>query len=464
MVKQERIIHTNTHQYTKGTILYVMSRDMRIDDNWALLHAYSLAKQHKTNLLVVYPLVVDFLGATRRHLDFKLQILREISKKCYDLGISFMVLTDEKGKVVVDQITEYIVHNDVGYVVWDFSPLTIQRYWIQTLSKQVALPVDVVDAHNVVPVWITSFKQEFAARTIRPKIYAHIPNFLDEFPKMAKMHNSTCVMYDVSQLMHLKTHRDDVPAVSWIVPGEASALKTVEHFLKHKFVSYDEKRNDPNYDGQSNLSPYLHYGNISAQRIVLSVLKHTGKKIDFILDKEKNGSGKEATPESAFLEELIVRKELADNFCFYNKDYASFKGLPKWAQETLDAHRKDPREYLYTQKQFETSQTHDPLWNACQTELVRTGKMHGYMRMYWAKKILEWTKTPEDAIKIAIYLNDTYELDGRDPNGYVGILWSIGGLHDRAWFPRPVFGTIRYMNKSGCDKKFDTASYIAKFS
>jgi deoxyribodipyrimidine photo-lyase len=167
---------------------------------------------------------------------------------------------------------------------------------------------------------------------------------------------------------------------------------------------------------------------------------------------------------SAFLEELIVRRELADNFCFYHLDYDSPLGFPDWAKKTHERHKNDVREYTYTQKQFERAETHDTLWNACQQELLKTGKMHGYMRMYWAKKILEWTPTVEDAMEIAIYLNDTYELDGRDPNGYAGIAWSMGGVHDRAWFERPVYGQIRYMNRSGCASKFSVDTYIATWA
>ncbi len=159
-----------------------------------------------------------------------------------------------------------------------------------------------------------------------------------------------------------------------------------------------------------------------------------------------------------------MRRELADNFCFYNEHYDNFKGFPDWAKKTLNEHRHDRREYLYSLEQLETAQTHDDLWNAAQKEMMKTGKMHGYMRMYWAKKILEWTETPEEALKIAICLNDKYELDGRDPNGYVGVAWSIGGVHDRAWFPRPIFGKVRYMSYRGAQSKFDVKAYIKKVS
>jgi Deoxyribodipyrimidine photo-lyase type II (EC 4.1.99.3) len=162
------------------------------------------------------------------------------------------------------------------------------------------------------------------------------------------------------------------------------------------------------------------------------------------------------------LEELIVRRELSDNFCFYNASYDSLKGFPLWAKATLHDHRKDPRAYSYTLKELENAQTHDELWNAAQREMTLKGKMHGYLRMYWAKKILEWTETPVQALRIAIYLNYKYELDGRDPNSYTGIAWCIGGVHDRPWKEREIFGKIRYMSYRGMHSKFNVSEYITK--
>lgn len=165
---------------------------------------------------------------------------------------------------------------------------------------------------------------------------------------------------------------------------------------------------------------------------------------------------------ASFVEELVVRKELSDNFCFHNKKYDSLEGCAGWAQETLEKHSIDKREHVYTRQQLEAGKTHDQLWNAAQLELVHKGKMHGFMRMYWAKKILEWTKSPADALADSIYLNDHYSIDGRDPNGYVGCMWSIGGIHDMGWTERPIFGKIRFMNYKGCERKFKVAMYVGK--
>jgi deoxyribodipyrimidine photo-lyase len=230
-------------------------------------------------------------------------------------------------------------------------------------------------------------------------------------------------------------------------PGEKAARKVMDSFLSEKLDSYSALRNDPTKSGVSDLSPYLHFGQISSQRVILEVEKA------------------EVDPQSkkAFLDEILVWKEISDNFCYYNPLYNSFEGFPAWAKESLNAHRQDRREFVYTLQEFEAGKTHDPLWNASQMELLRRGKMHGYMRMYWAKKILEWSESPEKALEIAIHLNDRYEMDGRDPNGYAGIAWSIGGVHDRAWREREILGKIRYMSYEGCKRKFDVNLYISKY-
>jgi deoxyribodipyrimidine photo-lyase len=247
------------------------------------------------------------------------------------------------------------------------------------------------------------------------------------------------------RILRADSDSDAAPEAKWLGPGEAAAMKLLRHFLEHKLDGYERDRNDPNIDGQSGLSPYLHFGQISAERVALEVLK--GMK-----------------DAGAFLEELIVRKELSDNYCYYNQHYDDMQGYPAWAIKSLAEHEKDRREYLYTLPELEKARTHDDLWNAAMQEMLQTGKMHGYMRMYWAKKILEWTASPAEALRAAVYLNDRYELDGRDANAYAGIAWSLGGVHDRAWKERAIFGKVRYMNYKGAKSKFDVLSYINKWS
>jgi deoxyribodipyrimidine photo-lyase len=235
--------------------------------------------------------------------------------------------------------------------------------------------------------------------------------------------------------------------VDGFTPGPEAAGNALHAWVSGRMRGYDDGRNDPNADRQSNLSPYFHFGQLAPQRAAFAAAKSKNPNEDA----------------EAFLEELVVRRELSDNFCHYNPHYDSLKGVAGWASKTLDEHRDDTRKYVYSYKRFEAANTHSALWNACQMEMVESGKMHGYMRMYWAKKILEWSESPEQALDIAIRLNDRFELDGRDPNGYVGCMWSIGGVHDRAWTERPILGKIRYMNERGCRRKFDVDAYIAKW-
>ena len=243
------------------------------------------------------------------------------------------------------------------------------------------------------------------------------------------------------------------------VGGENASQKVLADFLENKLYKYSELRNDPNENVQSDLSPYITFGFISKRYIINKLLKDKKiKNIEDVLEKNRNAV-KVGTPEGAFIEELLVRSGLAENFCYYDINYDNIESFPDWAKKSHAQHINDKREYVYSLEHFEKAETHDTLWNAAQNQMLKTGKMHGYMRMYWAKKILEWTESPDEAMKIAVYLNDTYSLDGRNPNGYAGIAWSIGGVHDRAWFEREVFGQIRYMNYNGCKSKFDVKKY-----
>ena len=441
--KRARILHEGVK--TEGPVIYWMSRDQRVEDNWALLFAQQLALEHKTPLAVIFCLVPHFLNATLRQYGFMLKGLKQLERSLTNLKIPFFLLNGWPG----EKIQRFAAANNIGALVTDFDPLRIKRKWKDEVAKGIDSPLYEVDTRNIVPCWVASSKQEYAAYTLRPKINRALPEFLEEFPNLqvhpfiweGELRATDWKKVDRS----LKVDRS-VGEVDWLEPGELEARRVLRYFLENKLDDYGEKRNDPTRDAVSNLSPYLHFGQISAQRVALEVKKHP-------MEEEKKGP---------FLEELIVRRELADNFCLYNGKYDQFGGFHAWAQKTLNEHRSDEREYLYSLDEFEEGKTHDDLWNAAQMEMVRRGKMQSYMRMYWAKKILEWTESPEAALNIAIFLNDKYELDGRDSNGYAGVAWSIGGVHDRAWNERPVFGKIRYMSYGGCRRKFDIKAYIKK--
>ena len=443
MVDPRRVRIVKQGSIGSGSVLYWMSRDQRVNDNWALLFAQELALERKVSLGVVFSLVPRFLNATSRQYGFMLKGLQEVENHLAELNIPFFLLIGSPEQ----ELPAFLVKHHIGGLVTDFDPLRIKQQWKKEVAAHIKSRIYEVDGRNIVPCWEASSKKEYAAYTLRPKIHRALPEFLKDFP-LAQKHpfpwpkKVKKTNWDEAEIS-LKIDRS-VPEIDWLLPGEKAAAATLDCFLTKKLSAYASRRNDPTEDGVSNLSPYLHFGQISAQRVALQLKK---KKVN---KESKDG----------FLEELIVRRELSDNFCFYNPDYDRFAGFPEWAQKTLNEHRGDKREYLYSLEQFEEGKTHDDLWNAAQMEMVHRGKMHGYLRMYWAKKILEWTGSPEEALEVAILLNDKYELDGRDTNGYVGIAWSVGGVHDRAWKERPIFGKIRYMSYGGCKAKFDVNSYI----
>ncbi|HLP17058.1 MAG TPA: deoxyribodipyrimidine photo-lyase, partial [Bacteroidota bacterium] len=431
--------------YRGGPVVYWMSREQRVNDNWALCFAQSEALEKKVPLVVLFCQTPRFLDATQQQYHFLLRGLREVKRTLEEKNISFFLLHGEPES----RVPSFIHECGAGMLITDQNPLRLTREWKRGVASRITIPMLDIDAHNIVPVWIASQKLEYGAYTLRPKLHRLLPEFLDDYPPIVK-HPFTATV----PVKSIDWDRDPSPtpvpvnSTSSLVcePGEAAALVVLRNFIALRMQRYDTDRNDPMLEGQSHLSPYLHFGHVSAQRVALEVQRAS------------------ASPSAAaFLEELIVRRELSDNFCLYNNAYDSFDGFPAWAQQSLNVHRKDARTHLYTLEQFEAAETHDALWNAAQREMLRTGRMHGFMRMYWAKKILEWTASPEEAIAIAIHLNDTYELDGRDPNGYAGIAWSIGGVHDRAWIERPVYGKIRYMNAKGCARKFDVKAYCDKF-
>lgn len=439
IIKQEKKI--------KGPVVYWMSREQRVNDNWGLLTAQEIALKNNNPLIVIFCLTLSYPGANIRHYSFMIEGLKDVNKDLKALNIPFVFLKGDP----IEKIPEYINKIDASLLITDFDPIKTKVKWKNSILQKTDLPIYEVDSHNVIPCWITSNKQEYAARTIRPKIHKHLIDYLTEFPQIKKHPinlNIEIPSINWNDLVKDLKIDTNIKTVDWLKPGENYAKITLEQFITQKLNNYSSQKNNPTKEYISNLSPYLHFGQISAQRIALEINK-----------SKSNQSEKES-----YLEELIVRKELSDNFCFHNQNYDNLNSIHNWAKTTLLEHKNDIRTYTYTLEELEKSLTHDDLWNASQKEMSIKGKMHGYMRMYWAKKILEWTSSPEEALEYCIYLNDKYELDGRDPNGYVGILWSIGGLHDRAWKERQIFGKIRYMSYNGCKSKFDISTYIKKIN
>ena len=435
-----RILKSGTH--SGKAVLYWMIRDKRAHDNYALLTAQNIAIKHNAPLIVCYQYIGKFPQGNLRQYEFLFQGLKETSELLNQHNIDFYLLQGLANKVLPKLIEE----KSVGSLIVDYSPLKVYKKRIKRVLEKLSIPVCQVDTHNIVPVWISSDKKEFAAHTIRKKINSKLDDYLSDIPKLAnhpiKLKNNFNEISWETLDKNLNINKN-IKSVDWIKPGEKKGFERLKKLLL-SLKDYHLKRNNPTIDGLSNLSPYFHFGHISPQRVAYEIYRSS------LPEEDKN----------TFLEEMIIRRELADNFCEYENNYDFFEGFHPWAQKTLNEHRNDEREYVYAPQQFEEAKTHDPLWNAAQLQMVHLGKMHGYMRMYWAKKILEWTPSPEIAMQIAIDLNDKYELDGRDPSGYTGVAWSIGGIHDRAWFERSVFGKIRFMNYNGCKSKFNVKQYI----
>ena len=332
-------------------------------------------------------------------------------------------------------------------VVVDRGYLRIQKKWRSDVANKIHCRLIQVESDVVVPVEEVSNKEEYAAVTIRSKIYKKLSHFLVPFKQSDPAVESLSLDFDSFDIKDIgkalsKLHIDrSVKEVNSFQGGTKEALKHLEVFLEGKLDRFSELRNEPALDYLSHMSPYLHFGQISPLFIALQV-------------KQTKSPGVEA-----FLEELIIRRELSMNFVFYNEKYDSYEAIPEWARKSLRSHQKDKRQYLYRLKELEQAKTHDPYWNAAQREMLIKGKMHGYMRMYWGKKILEWNKTPEEAYRMALYLNNKYELDGRDPNGFTGVAWCFG-KHDRPWGERPIFGNVRYMNDKGLERKFNVGDYV----
>jgi deoxyribodipyrimidine photo-lyase len=426
--------------------LYWMQASVRVVDNPALLYAIQRADELGLPVLAVFGLTDRYPDANLRHFTFLIEGLRDVERELENLGIQLVVLEAPPDEAALR------LAGEAALVVTDRGYLAHQRSWRVSVAERAACPVRQVEGDLVVPIEEASGKSEWAAATIRRKIHRVWDQFLVAGdPSQAPRKDSLgiriggAIRPDPELAGRLDVDRSVQP-VSQFKGGSSQALRRLDRFIKGSLKYYHSLRNDPGQEHQSNLSPYLHFGQISPLTIALKI---------------KMARGLPAEAKETFLEELIVRRELAFNFVYYEEQYDSYASLPDWAEATLNAHRKDKRPYLYLREQLDSAATHDPYWNAAMEEMRLTGKMHGYMRMYWGKKILEWSKTPEQAFDTALHLNNRYFLDGRDPNSYAGIAWCFG-KHDRPWGERPIFGKVRYMVDTGLRRKFDMDGYLQR--
>jgi len=436
-----RLIHDRPHQ--QGPVLYWMHREMRAEDNWALLHSQELAARRGVPLAVVFCLARSYPLAALAHFAFFVHGLAETAKRLAARGIPLALLRGEPG----EQVAAFARLAGAGLVVTDADPTRLKRAWVAQLLADLDCPAIEVDGRNVVPARAASGKAEYMARTIRPKIHRLLPEFLDDFPPLARQQIPWTAPLPEADWPALAAEFGPPPAGTQA--GEAAAQALLERFLRTGLPRYADARNTPVEPAASLLSPCLHFGQVSAQRMALRVLA---------------APGVDQPAREAFLEQLIVRRELAENFCLHTPHYDTPDAFPAWAQATLAKHKEDLRPYLVSEGQLDAGETPDPLWNAAQRQLLATGYMHGWLRMYWAKQILLWSPSAQTALERVLRLNDSLFLDGRDVNGYAGAAWSIGGVHDRPWPERPVFGTVRSMTAGGAARKFDTRAFISRWT
>lgn len=444
MIEKERIQFLNGRPERKGDyVLYWMQASQRERFNQALEYAIDNANRLGLPVIVYFGIDERFPSANLRHFTFMLEGLSEVRAALAERGIKMVVRAENplSGALALSK--------KAGLAVTDAGYLDFQRSWRVDFGEKTVCRAVAIECDVVVPVHTVSQKAEYAARTIRPKITRRLPEFLRPPGKIAPHRSSIGMklrsldLADPAKIVGRLAIDRSVPPSPVFRGGTSSALKRLKAFLARDIFDYGTLSNDPSLAATSRLSPYLHFGQISPVEVALTVAPI------------KSGGARD------FLEQLIVRRELALNHVRFNPDFRSPACLPDWARKTLAKHRRDRREKTYRLSEFERARTHDEYWNAAQREMTETGHMHNYMRMYWGKKIVEWTNTPEEALRIMVYLNDKYELDGRDPNGYTGIAWCLG-LHDRPWSERKIFGTVRYMNAAGLERKFDMPDYLAK--
>jgi deoxyribodipyrimidine photo-lyase len=424
-------------------VVYWMQRSQRGVDNPALDVAVAAANALGKPAVVFFAPVPFYPRANLRPYQFLVEGIPDIASALEKRGIGFVLrrYPDHSLLKFCDEIHP-------AMVVGDENPMREPDRWREIATKKLRVPLWTVDSDVIVPSRLIE-KEQYAAFHIRRKLHAYLDLFLFKpVNPRAKVRwkkprnlQSLAPNFDITKAWLLDR---SVGAVDTFKGGTKEALRLLREFTHKKLARYSKDRNHPELDGTSRLSPYLHFGHISPLTVALAV---------------RDADAPSAEKDS-FLNELLVWRELAINFVTYNPNYDNFESGEKWAHRTLAEHAKDPRPYLYSERQLEAAETHDPLWNAAQRQMVISGWMHNYMRMYWGKKILEWSPTPAEAYRIAVALNDKYELDGRDPNGYAGIAWSIVGKFDRPWFTRPIFGQIRYMSGASTGKKFDSRRYI----
>jgi deoxyribodipyrimidine photo-lyase len=439
-----------------GAVVYWMQRAQRASDNPALDVAIAAGNLLGKPVVVLFVLLNDYPSANLRHYRFMLDGLRALPRALAARRVGFALRCGP-----VDEVLRFCDEVGAALLVGDENPLREPERWRARVAEGGRVPFWTVDADVIVPSVLLE-KEQYSAATMRPRIHRQLEWCLRQPPRRSAREpwtddapswrgvppSSPASEEDWFSLLDRVSADARVPPVSEWTGGTAAARARLRLFVGRRLAGYASARDEPALDATSGLSPYLHFGQIGPREVARAVEE----------------SGAPQGDRAAFLEQFIVRRELAVNYVRFNRNYDSLEGCERWARATLDRHRRDERPWLYSRQRLEHADTHDPLWNAAQRQVMESGWMHGYLRMYWAKKILEWSASPEEAMAAAVALNDAYQLDGRDPNGYAGIAWAVGGKHDRPWGPeRPIFGTVRYMSLASTSRKFDSKAYIGRW-
>lgn len=430
-------------------VVYWMQRAERGIDNHALDIAIDLGNELGLPVVVYFAAISNFPHANLRHYTFLQQGLRDVEQDLAERNVSFVVRRPPH-----EDHLAFFAEVKAALVVGDENPMRVPESWRKHIAQHIHVPFWTVDADVVVPSRLLE-KAQYGAYTLRPRVQRLWPQFLKPYEnptaryewKRSKSLHAEDLKLDITRGWS-ELDRSVLPVEEW-AGGTHAAQKRLKFFVHSILKGYDKDRNHPEMDGSSRMSPYLHFGHIGPLTIALAV------------DKAAKEQPALKSTRDSYFNELLVWRELAINYCWFQHGvYDSDAAAENWAKQSIAEHAKDERPHLYSLAQLEAAETHDDMWNAAQRQMLDFGWMHNVMRMYWAKKILEWSPSVKVAVKRGIHLNDKYFLDGRDPNGYAGIAWAMLGKFDRPWNERPIFGKIRYMSRESTGRKFDSKGYI----
>lgn len=462
-------------------MLYWMIAARRSGWNFALQQAADLAAELNVGLVVFEPLACDYPYASDRLHRFVIEGMADNADR---LGAScvhyypWVEPTPGQGRALLQALAQ-----DAYVVVTDDFPTTFHKRLVDSAAGKLDVSLQAVDGNGLLPLQL--IERDFtSAHSFRRFLHKALPAFIDERPEADPLSHrhlprpeldpkipSTWPAADPKALLRGRglndlpiDHRIEAVAQSG---GCAAARHRLKQFLERDLVHYPSQRNIPDADRTSRLSAYLHFGHLSVHEIFTALTERenwNSGRLSLKPSGRRHGWWGLSLAAEEYLDELVTWRELGFSLCARRQDYAEYDSLPAWARQTLDLHRADSRLYLYNDQQFLRAETHDPLWNAAQRQLLREGRIHGYLRMLWGKKILEWSETPQRAMEVMIALNDRYALDGRDPSSYNGIGWCLGRF-DRAWGPeRPVFGKIRYMTSRNTARKVAVRDYLERYA